>query len=404
MRKKKIEMNQRESIRPISEMIRQSSIGEGVGALIKKEERETGIVAGEVVRTYFKNMGASKLTFVTLVMLFLGDASVQFFGTFWLTFWTRDTFSQPVGFYIGIYALCNFSNIALNFSKNVLLSLKGLESAKRLHEGMWNALIRAPMQFFHETPIGRILNRFTNDTSNLDKNFHIFLALFIQLSLFLVTVLAGVAIASIYIAIAFIPVLYLFWRYQRYFQATSRELKRLNSITKSPLYEHFTSAINGLSSVVAFRAGNRMLDENARRLNYHIRMTLASFSADRWLSVRLEVSAAIMILSCGIFTIVSARVIDASIAGFALSYAFNVTSSLNWLVRFGALVENNFNAVERLHEYSKVESEAPLTLPARKKFQTRKYLAIPRRNRNESCLHEISRAPRLCFERYILSD
>lgn len=143
----------------------------------------------------------------------------------------------------------------------------------------------------------------------------------------------------------------------RYFQATNRELKRLDSIARSPIYAYFEQCLNGLSTIRAYQAEGQVATNSARRLDAQTRLTLALFSSNRWLSIRLELLGGFMILICAIFLVAGRKVIDPGTVGLALSYALQITGLLNMTVRLAAVAENSFNAVERVTEYADVAAE-----------------------------------------------
>jgi len=126
---------------------------------------------------------------------------------------------------------------------------------------------------------------------------------------------------------AFVPVLTLFFWVYRYFQATNMELKRLDSITRSPVYAYFSQCLNGLSSIRAYRAQQQVFTASAAKIDNQVRMNLASFSANRWLSVRLEILGGCMILIAAIFVVASHHILDPGQAGLALSYALSLTGT-----------------------------------------------------------------------------
>lgn len=158
-----------------------------------------------------------------------------------------------------------------------------------------------------------------------------------------------------------LPILYFYWRVQQYYRASSRELKRLDSISKSPIFAHFSETLSGLSSIRAYDAGDRFVSMNEDKLDHNQRAYFAMVSANRWLNIRLEaVSTAIVFLAA--FMVVIDRGIDPSLAGLALSYAFSTTGWMSWLVRSTAEVEQNMNSAERVLFYSRIERECEVVV------------------------------------------
>lgn len=149
---------------------------------------------------------------------------------------------------------------------------------------------------------------------------------------------------------------------QKYYLRTSRELKRLDSISRSPIYAHFQESLSGISTIRAYRQTKRFSLENEWRVDANLRAYYPSISANRWLAVRLEFIGSIIILAAAGFAIISVttgRSLSAGLVGLAMSYALQITQSLNWIVRQTVEVETNIVSVERVMEYARLPSEAP---------------------------------------------
>jgi ABC-type multidrug transport system fused ATPase/permease subunit len=149
---------------------------------------------------------------------------------------------------------------------------------------------------------------------------------------------------------------------QRYYLRTSRELKRLDSVSRSPIYAHFQESLGGISTIRAYRQQARFVRENEWRVDSNLRAYFPSISANRWLAVRLEFLGAIVILAAAGFSVISVANgsgLTEGMVGLALSYALQITTSLNWIVRQTVEVETNIVSVERVLEYARLPSEAP---------------------------------------------
>jgi ATP-binding cassette subfamily C (CFTR/MRP) protein 1 len=149
---------------------------------------------------------------------------------------------------------------------------------------------------------------------------------------------------------------------QRYYLRTSRELKRLDSVSRSPIYAHFQESLSGMSTIRAYHQQKRFELENEWRVDANLRAYYPSISANRWLAVRLEFIGSVIILASAGFAIVSVSShsgLSAGMVGLAMSYALQITQSLNWIVRQTVEVETNIVSVERVLEYAALPSEAP---------------------------------------------
>ena len=166
-----------------------------------------------------------------------------------------------------------------------------------------------------------------------------------------------------------IPLSLAYYWIQRYYLRTSRELKRLDSVSRSPIYAHFQETLGGVSTIRAFRQQQRFELENEWRVDSNLKAYFPSVSANRWLAVRLEFLGAIVILAAAGFSIISVANrsgLSPGLVGLAMSYALQITTALNWIVRQTVEVETNIVSVERILEYARLPSEAPEVIPTRR--------------------------------------
>jgi ATP-binding cassette, subfamily C (CFTR/MRP), member 1 len=148
------------------------------------------------------------------------------------------------------------------------------------------------------------------------------------------------------------------------YQSTAREVKRLDSITRSPVYAQFGEALNGLSTIRAYKAYDRMAAINGQSMDNNVRFTLVNMSGNRWLAIRLETLGGIMIWLTATFAVMQNQNAEnqkafASTMGLLLTYALNITNLLTVVLRLASLAENSLNAVERVGNYIDVVPEAP---------------------------------------------
>ncbi|KIW71014.1 hypothetical protein PV04_03236 [Phialophora macrospora] len=330
-----------------------------------KETAEQGKVKWSVYTSYAKesNLVAVGIYFIAL----LAAQTAQVGGSFWLKRWSEinELYGRnpAVGKYIGIYFAFGIGGAALVVVQTLLLWIFcSIEASRKLHDRMAYAIFRSPMSFFDTTPAGRILNRFSSDIYRVDEVIaRTFNMLFVNTGRALFTL--GVIAASTPIFLVLVlPLGFIYIVYQKYYLRTSRELKRLDSVSRSPIYAHFQESLGGVSTIRAYRQQARFTLENEWRMDANLRAYFPSVSANRWLAVRLEFIGSIIILASAIFAIISVTTgskLSPGMVGLAMSYALQITQSLNWIVRQTVEVETNIVSVERVLEYASLPSEAP---------------------------------------------
>ncbi|KAK8553909.1 hypothetical protein V6N12_030888 [Hibiscus sabdariffa] len=333
--------------------------------LVKQEERETGVVSWNVLTRYKDALGGLWVVLVLFTFYFSTEV-LRISSSTWLRFWTDQSTSSSYnpGYYIVIYAILGFSQVTVTLTNSFWLITSSLRAARRLHDMMLSSILRAPMLFFQTNPTGRVINRFSRDLGDIDRNVANFMNMFMNQLWQLLSTFALIGIVSIFSLWAIMPLLILFYAAYLYYQSTSREVKRLDSITRSPIYAQFGEALNGLSSIRAYKAYDRVANINGKSMDNNIRFTLANTSSNRWLTIRLETLGGLMIWLTATFAVLQNgraenQAAYASTMGLLLSYTLNITSLLSGVLRQASRAENSLNAVERVGTYINLPSEAP---------------------------------------------
>lgn len=331
---------------------------------MQKEHMEQGQVKWDVYKEYAKACNPIAVAFFFFFLVASSAFSVA--SGFWLKHWseknTETGSNEHIGLYLGVYfAICISTSLSSVIYTLILMIGCSIQAAQKLHHRMLLSVIRAPMSFFETTPLGRILNRFSNDIYRIDQLLARVFSQFFSNSIYVCFTLCVIIYNTPPFAILVIPLGLLYLMYQRYYLRTSRELKRLDSVSKSPIYAHFQETLGGISTIRAYGQQDRFSYINESSMDLNLAAYFPSVSANRWLAVRLEFLGSIIILCASGLSIAMIRSgnVTAGTIGLAMSYALQITQSLNWIVRMTVEVETNIVSVERVLEYSNLPSEAP---------------------------------------------
>ncbi|EPS42616.1 hypothetical protein H072_3436 [Dactylellina haptotyla CBS 200.50] len=332
---------------------------------LSKEHQEQGKVSWDVYKEYAK--ASNLIAFSLYVISLVGAQTGQVGSSVWLKKWSEynDTHkdNSNLRMWIGLYFAIGIGASALVVIQTLILWIFcSIEAARKLHERMAKAIFRSPMTFFETTPTGRILNRFSGDVYKVDellaRTFNQLFANAARCAFTFIVISWG---TPAFIALI-VPLLFLYFYIQRYYLSTSRELKRLDSVSRSPIFAHFQESLGGLSTIRAYQQQDRFWHENEMLVDGNLRAYFPSISANRWLAVRLEFIGSVIILGAATFavlTVASGSPLSAGMVGLSMSYALQITQSLNWVVRQTVEVETNIVSVERILEYARLEPEAP---------------------------------------------
>lgn len=244
-----------------------------------------------------------------------------------------------VNYYIGIYVALCMSYVLFDTLRSILLYWGSIRGARTLFDALLVRIIHAPMRFFDTTPIGRILNRFGKDVTTVDLRMarsasfllecvtglvqSILVICFITPQ-FLVTavVVSKYNSSSLHVSVIdyeneFLILIFFFYigavyfLIGTYYLRISRELKRLNSVSRSPIYSHFTESLVGVTTIRAFGQQNKFLLTMYNKLDTYVAPYYLLWMSNRWLYCRIEVTGAFVTLSAGAFILVNIKHIDA---------------------------------------------------------------------------------------------
>jgi len=375
---------------------RKSTTGEDAKKPIKNdtqyesEKMETGKVQLAVYLYYVRNMGW--ILFGFCIFMF---ASYQFFSTgssVWLKIWTdaakpnsTEPTEKPEGlggndtvtnttmhaeekWFLTVYGLFGVGQTITVVFASLLLYLSTLTGAKTLHNNMLSNILRNPLSFFDTTPQGRILNRFGKDVDVLDTTMAMLIRGWITCLLAVISTFLIISYTTPLFLIPIAVVMCCYYFVQRIYVATSRQLKRLESVTKSPIFSHFGETLNGVATIRAFSLQSDFIKRSERLVDDNQKANYPAIVANRWLAVRLEMVGNLIIFCSALLAVLGKDNLSPGLVGLSVSYALSVTQTLNWLVRMTSELETNIVAVERLKEYSETKCEANWELESDKKL------------------------------------
>ncbi|XP_032133378.1 multidrug resistance-associated protein 4 isoform X5 [Sapajus apella] len=345
---------------------------ENVPAALSEENRSEGKVGFKAYKNYFR-AGAHWMVIIFLVLLNAAAQVAYVLQDWWLSYWANkqsmlnDTINGggnvteklDLNWYLGIYSGLTVATVLFGIARSLLVFYVLVNSSQTLHNKMFESILKAPVLFFDRNPIGRILNRFSKDIGHLDDLLPLTFLDFIQTLLQVVGVVS-VAVAVIpWIAIPLVPLGIIFIFLRRYFLETSRDVKRLESTTRSPVFSHLSSSLQGLWTIRAYKAEERCQELFDAHQDLHSEAWFLFLTTSRWFAVRLDAICAMFVIVVAFGSLILAKTLDAGQVGLALSYALTLMGMFQWCVRQSAEVENMMISVERVIEYTDLEKEAP---------------------------------------------
>lgn len=201
-----------------------------------------------------------------------------------------------------------------------------IKGARFLHKKLLSSILRSTMHFFESTPIGRITNRFSKDIEALETGIPDSFKICIFCLSNILNTLIIVSYATPYVLIFLAPIFLIYTFIQRYFVATSRQLARMDSITKSPIFSHFSETIAGVSTLRAYACQNRFIQKMQKNMDDNNIYVFITNFADRWLGLRLELIGNVITALSALFAVFSRYTLSPGLVGLSVSLSLSVSS------------------------------------------------------------------------------
>ncbi|XP_069785764.1 ATP-binding cassette sub-family C member 3 isoform X2 [Narcine bancroftii] len=334
--------------------------------LIQMEKVETGRVKLIVFWQYLKAVGP--YVSMLICLLYCCQSASAIGANFWLSEWANDSGNNKtqssISLRVGVYAALGLTQGILVMAASFTLMIGGLGAARHLQAQLLDNKLHTPQAFFDTTPIGRIINRFGKDINVIDEVIPMTFQMFLTTFFVSLSTLIVILISTPWFILVILPLTLLYILVQRFYVATSRQLKRLESISRSPVYSHFSETITGSSVIRAYNREKSFIALNDIKVDANQKSHYPGIVSNRWLGIRIEFIGSCIVLFAALFVVIGRKHLNPGIVGLSVSYALQVTMALNWMVRMTSDLESNIVAVERVKEYSETTTEAPWVIEA----------------------------------------
>ncbi|KAG1660360.1 Multidrug resistance-associated protein 1 [Nymphon striatum] len=386
------------------------------GRLIEDEDVEVGTVKMAVYWTYVKQVGL--LTTFCVLLTFLLYQGFVVGANVWLSIWSNEAlvsqsytdYSQYLGFRVGIFGMLGLLSGMCLLIALLTLAYGHIKACAVLHNFMLDSILHAPMSFFDTTPTGRIMNRFSKDINTMDTVLLIYIRLFLLFSfnslgaIFVIVYELPTMLSS---CVSHANLLYPdtgggddekkeserakkqiekrkadqksydkakrrrliqeSWleefTWAKLFLKTSRQLKRMESVSSSPLYSQFSESVYGASSIRAYECHERFFSEFQGKLNQNQCAYYGGWLTARWMEESVVAIGSLIVFFTSLFIVIFKNEIDPGSAGLSVSYALNMMFCLTMCVQFSSDIETKIVSAERILEYSQTMSEAAWDIP-----------------------------------------
>ncbi|RMJ16359.1 hypothetical protein CDV36_003945 [Fusarium kuroshium] len=340
------------------------------------EERSSGAFKLGALSRFVQ--AGTGIVLITVIVATSGAYLALFLGRgLWIASWTRTAQRRPTKlglvvntdlqhgtdqlhdanmFHLQVYLAISLGMCLVSTVRYFVLLKANINASRYLFDRMLAAVISLPLGWFETAPIGRIINRFTADFQSIDSNLgkNLGSATYGVLQIFAIILAATLALP-----VMLLPALILLSASAavcyRYLKA-AREMKRLEAVARSPILDLLLSVTEGLATIRGFGRVACYVDKMHQAIDRRTRALWHLSLFNVWLSFRLNMVGAVFATLAALL-IVRARNLDASVAGFALSFVLQFTAATDFALRRYASLELDMNALERVLEFTQVETE-----------------------------------------------
>lgn len=323
--------------------------------LTGQEKKEKGGLSWLVLRSYIQAAGGFLVALGVLGVMATEQGSRVLTDTF-LGWWASDLFKQGLWFYIGIYTGLGVLYSLLTFVRVLALLSATVTASVMLHNQLLGHILRLPKSFFDTNPAGRVLNRFSKDVETMDSVLNQSISQLCNCFATYFATLIVISIATKWFGLAVVPITIVYILLQRFYIPTARELQRLESVTRSPIYSKFSEALAGVATIRAYRREAYFTTASDALMELNAAAFVSQRAAAGWLALRLDVLGVVVILLTAVLSISGG--ISPALAGLCLVYALDMTRFLKYGTALAAKTESDFNSVERVVQYLIPETEA----------------------------------------------
>lgn len=341
------------------------------GVLIKEEVKEQGEIQFSTFFSYINACGGWFLFFCLIIVMLMNIGSSAF-SSWWLHEWIKAgsgniTYTDAnnktyisdriidnpdYGIYRNVYGFIILAILLTNLIRGYVFTKVTLKASAKFHNTLMDKLMKTYLSFFESTPAGRIQNLFAKDIDEVETKLPLTLESLIQGIMNTFFSVLFICLAFPLFAI-FLMLLFLFYYFKihRSFRAGLRELKRLDNLTRSPVFSNVLTTVQGLDTIHAFGKEQGFIQRFTSSFDFNSVCFYMSSVANRWIALRVDTVTVLIIFGVSIFSIWMKGSVPASLAGLAIAYATTLSGMLQFTLRLVTDNEVKFISVERINTY-----------------------------------------------------
>ncbi|XP_026844009.1 ATP-binding cassette sub-family C member Sur [Drosophila persimilis] len=352
-------------------------------------ERKYGKISHHIYLMYIRASGVPIITVFFITALIW--QCLRVYTDVWLRHWSdvhiqaQDVSKEEgheVTYYFCMYAAISCVCIIMAMISTPAGQWAGCNARRNLHDKLLQSILHKTLHFFEVTPLGRIVNRFSNDMAIIDKKIAATCQRLLQFSFLCISaVLINLTITPWFLAFT-LPICGAYYIIQKFYRCSARELQRIENSTNSPVISHLSETIQGVTTIRAYNQQARFTEILFRRLEANTIASALLNTSNRWLGISLDYLGGCIVFVAIVTSLATASISCSnyryardvaetyannksmpdlsselrptpSLVGLAINYTLLVPIYLNWVVKLLADMEMYAGSVERIAHYAK---------------------------------------------------
>ncbi|KAH8062179.1 ATPase [Aureococcus anophagefferens] len=322
-------------------------------ALMTKEAREEGVASAATWWKWAKAAGGVPFLATQFATLALDRACYDDGGLTGARRWAE------------VYVVLGVFSVIFCFARTQWGFRGGVLAAGRLYDGVSARVLRAPMAYFDTVPMGRVVNRFTYDTEQID--------VVLTQKAVMAMISMGWAITGVVLMMGLTKGLLFpglvvafgtYYKLQKFYRRSAVDLQRLDAVSRSPLQQLVSEGVDAAATIRAFGRGADFVDTFERAVDSNTEALLCWTAAQRWVGLRFDACAAVVAVAAGVLICFRHDVgLSPAFAGLLMSWSFHQAITFMYLCTTFAEAEMALTSVERVTEATPREADDGVAAP-----------------------------------------
>lgn len=328
------------------------------------EDRRIGRVRSNVYKNFLHSFGdgpAWKNKAISLALILCSANILTLLQNFWLKTWAKSAetsqFSPAFGW--GVYAVMALCALFMSYWGDRTSTMTVIHAANRIHKRAFSAILASPLRYFDVNPSGRILNRFSIDLERIESSLSRFISRYLDAILNMIFKIGFICWNVPFMTFAAIPTLFAYTRFFLFTQPASRDLARLSSISRSPMFAFFRECIRGRTAIRSHNRVDEFSTNFIEKVRTAQRVSISARYMKCYTDIHLGILATIFVgtTTASLMYLSHNKMIDAALAGLILVFSNEFLGNLKSISRGTSEIENAMVSVERLYDVSLLTPE-----------------------------------------------